>query len=118
MATTPTRVDATAIIAAAAPSRVVGTKWTLAPAAAAAAPTNRDDGDAFLYCSVIQQQDPHPSSSSVAQDSSPSPPPLLEPPLSQHVNEGKCACGCIPNIPGLFAMAEQRKEYRRQQLLK
>ena len=26
----------------------------------------------------------------------------------------RCDCGCVPNIPGLFEMAEMRKHYRNQ----
>lgn len=41
------------------------------------------------------------------------PPPLL-PSQGQrsndHVNDQRCACGCIPSIPSLFEMAEMRKQ--------
>ena len=29
----------------------------------------------------------------------------------KEVHEIKCKCGCVPNIPGLFEMAEKRRIY-------
>ena len=41
---------------------------------------------------------------------------------SQHtglsINNAPCTCGCVPNIPSLFEMAEKRRLFRLQQAQK
>ena len=39
------------------------------------------------------------------------PPP--QPELPHALSQGKCRCGCVPNILSLFEMAELRVKYRK-----
>lgn len=79
------------------------------PAGYQSMPLNEESALSMLWCGSIESDE--------ESDSKPAVPTVVPPPL-QIPTSGhgqRCPCGCIPNVPSLFEMAELRKQARLKQ---